>query len=91
MVTQTDPSFHQQRGINNTIDNPKDMSFGLSMITTDDNTLDVCKSDPKPIRIRSDRIRSDFGTKIYISDRIALIKLFRSRIGSDFDIRNKMN
>jgi hypothetical protein len=23
--------------------------------------------------------------------RIALIKLFRSRIGSDFDIRNKMN
>ena len=25
----------------------------------------------------------DFGTKIYISDRIGLIKLFRSRIGSD--------
>jgi hypothetical protein len=37
------------------------------------------------------RIRSDFGTKIYILDRIGLIKLFRSRIGSDFDIRNKMN
>jgi hypothetical protein len=32
--------------------------------------LEVCKSDPKPIRIRSDRIRSDFGTKIFISDRI---------------------
>jgi hypothetical protein len=28
-----------------------------------------------------DRIRSDFGTKIYISDRIGLIKLFRIRIG----------
>ena len=43
------------------------------------------------VQIRSDRIRSDFGTKIYISDRIGLIKLFRSRIGSDFDIRNKIN
>jgi hypothetical protein len=43
------------------------------------------------VQIRSDQIRSDFGTKIYISDRIGLIKLFRSRIGSDFDIRNKMN
>ena len=48
--------------------------------------LEVCKSDPKPIR--SDRIRSDFGTKY--SFRIGLIKLFRSRIGSDFDIRNKL-
>jgi hypothetical protein len=43
--------------------------------------LEVCKSDPNPIR-------SDFGTKIFISDWIGLIKLFRSRIGSDFDIRN---
>ena len=43
------------------------------------------------VQIRSDQIRSDFGTKIYISDRIGLIKLFRSQIGSDFDIRNKMN
>jgi hypothetical protein len=33
------------------------------------------------IRNRSDRIRSDFGTKILISNRIGLIKLFRSRIG----------
>jgi hypothetical protein len=47
--------------------------------------IEVCKSDPKPIRIRY------FGTKIFISDRIGSIKLFRSRIGSDFDIRNKMN
>ena len=38
----------------------------------------------------SDRIRSDFGTKIFISDWIELIKLFRI-VGSDFDIRNKMN
>jgi hypothetical protein len=38
--------------------------------------------DPNPIR--SDRIRSDFWTKIFISDRIGLIKLFRSRIGSDW-------
>jgi hypothetical protein len=43
--------------------------------------VEVCKSDPKPIRIRSDRIRSDFGTKIFISNRIGLIKLFRIRIG----------
>jgi hypothetical protein len=43
------------------------------------------------IRSESDPIRSDFGTKIFISDRIGLIKLFRSRIGSDFDIRNKIN
>jgi hypothetical protein len=43
------------------------------------------------IRSESDPIRSDFGTKIFISDRIGLIKLFRNRIGSDFDIRNKMN
>ena len=48
--------------------------------------LEVCKSDPNLIRIRSDRIRSDFGTKILISDRIGLEKLFRSRIGSDFVI-----
>ncbi len=40
------------------------------------------ESDPNPIR--SDRIRSDFGTEILISDRIGLEKLFRSRIGSDF-------
>ena len=33
-------------------------------------------------------IRSDSGTKIF---RIGLIKLFRSWIGSDLDIRNKMN
>ena len=45
--------------------------------------LEVCKSDPHPIR-------SDFGTKIFISEQ-RLIKLFCSRIGSDFDIRNKMN
>jgi hypothetical protein len=32
--------------------------------------LEVCKSDPKSIRIQSDPIRSDFGTKIFISDRI---------------------
>ncbi len=46
--------------------------------------VEVCKSDP---------IRSDFGTKILISDWIALEKLFRSRIGSDFDnqILNRMN
>ncbi len=41
------------------------------------------ESDPNPNPIRSDRIRSDFGTKILISDRIGLEKLFRSRIGSD--------
>jgi hypothetical protein len=51
--------------------------------------LEMCKSDPIPMR--SDRICSDFGTKIFISDQIGLIKLFRSRIGSDFDIRHKMN
>ena len=42
------------------------------------------ESDPNPIR--SDRIRSDFGTKTLISDRIELEKLFRSRIESDFVI-----
>ena len=43
------------------------------------------------MQIRSDRIRSDFGTKVFISDWIGLIKLFHSRrIGSDFDIRNKI-
>ena len=36
--------------------------------------LGVCKSE-------SDRIHSDFGTKIFISDWIGFIKLFRSRIG----------
>ena len=42
----------------------------------------MCKSDPKPIRIRirSDRIFSDFGSSKIISDRI---KLFCSQIGSD--------
>ena len=40
----------------------------------------MCKSNP---------IRSDFGTKIFISDWIGLIKLFG--IGLDFDIRNKIN
>jgi hypothetical protein len=40
------------------------------------------------IRSETDPIRSDFGTKY--SFRIGLIKLFRSRIGSDFDIRNKL-
>ncbi len=45
--------------------------------------IEVCKSDPNLIRIRSDRIRSDFETEILISDRIGLEKLFRSRIGSD--------
>jgi hypothetical protein len=43
------------------------------------------------VQIQSDRILSDFGTKIFILDWIGLIKLFRSRIGSDFDIHNKMN
>jgi hypothetical protein len=33
------------------------------------------------IRSESDPVRSDFGTKIFISDRIGLIKLLRSRIG----------
>ena len=32
--------------------------------------LEMCKSDPKPIRIRSDRIFSDFGSSKIISDRI---------------------
>ena len=32
----------------------------------------MCKSDPKPIRIRSDRIFSDFGSSKIISDRIGL-------------------
>ena len=49
----------------------------------------LSETDPTPTR--SDRIRSDFGTKIFISDRIGLIKLFRSRIGWDFDIRNKIS
>ena len=49
------------------------------------------------VQIRSDRIRSNFGTKIFISDWIGLIKLFRSRIeiyfikgffGSEFFIKN---
>jgi hypothetical protein len=43
------------------------------------------------IRSESDRIRSDFGTKIYISDRIDKVVSQSDRIGSDFDIRNKMN
>jgi hypothetical protein len=50
--------------------------------------LEVCKSDPKPIRIRSDRIRSDFGTKIFISDRIDKVVSLSDRTS---DIRNKMN
>jgi hypothetical protein len=39
--------------------------------------------DSRGVQIRSefDRIRADFGTKIFMSDWIALIKLFRSRIG----------
>ena len=44
----------------------------------------MCKSDPNPIR-------SDFGTKIFISDRIGLIKLFRSRIGSDRTSMSEIN
>ena len=40
--------------------------------------LEVCKSDPKPI------------SEPKYSYRIGLIKLFRSRIGSDFDIRNEL-
>ena len=42
------------------------------------------------VQIRSDRIRSHFGTKIFISDWIGLIKFF-FLFGSDFVIRNKMN
>ena len=44
------------------------------------------------MQIRSDRIRSDFGTKIYISDRIGLIKLFRKsdRIGLQYSKYNKL-
>jgi hypothetical protein len=38
--------------------------------------VEVRKSDPNPIR-------SDFGTNMFILDWIGLIKLFRSRIGSD--------
>jgi hypothetical protein len=38
--------------------------------TQGDPLVEVCKSNPKPIRIRPDRICSDFGTKIFISDRI---------------------
>ena len=46
--------------------------------------LEVCKSDPNPIQfVRISEQKYTF--------RIGLIKLFRSRIGSDFDIRNKMN
>jgi hypothetical protein len=41
----------------------------------------VCKSNP---------IRSDFGAKIYISDRIGLIKLFRSRIGLRHSKQNEL-
>jgi hypothetical protein len=52
--------------------------------------IEVCKSDP---------IRSNFGTKIFISDWIGLIKLFRSRIeiyfikgffGSEFFIKTRI-
>jgi hypothetical protein len=46
--------------------------------------LEVCKSDPNPIGfVRISEQKYTF--------QIGLIKLFRSRIGSDFDIRNKMN
>ena len=47
---------------------------------------DDLKVPGRDVQIRSDRIRSHFGTKILISDQIGLEKLFRSRIGSDFVI-----
>ena len=47
------------------------LNFDTSYITMR-SIIEVYKSDP---------IRSDFGTKIFISDWIGLIKLFRSRIG----------
>ena len=37
--------------------------------------LEMCKSDPKPIRIRSDPIFSDFGSDKIISDRIGSDKV----------------
>jgi hypothetical protein len=46
--------------------------------------VEVCESDPNPIgfvRILEPKYKF----------RIGLNKMFRSRIGSDFDIRNKMN
>ena len=63
----------------------------MKKLYSSDERMNIEFLHPKPIR--SERIRSDlnFGTKIFISDWIGLIKLFRSRIGSDFDIRNKMN
>ena len=46
------------------------------------NIVEMCKSDPKPIR--SDRIFSDFGSSKIISD---WIKLFCSRIGLEPDFQ----
>jgi hypothetical protein len=48
--------------------------------------VEVCESDRIPNPIGFVRISEQKYTY-----RIGLIKLFRSRIGSDFDIRNKMN
>jgi hypothetical protein len=64
-----------------------------SCIPTNESLFILLALPTRGVQIRSETdpnpIRSDFGTKIFISDRS--IKLFRSRIGSDFDIRNKMN
>jgi hypothetical protein len=46
------------------------------------STIEVCKSDPNPI------LSDSFGFRNK-NIHFGLIKLFRSRIGSDFDIRSK--
>ena len=48
--------------------------------------IEVCKSDPNPNPIRSDRIRIEFGLDLINSDRIGsdFIVFNSDRIGSDF-------
>ncbi len=55
-------------------DDPEFPYVPLLVMVLNNKGLEVCKSGTNPIR-------SDFGTKILISDWIGLEKLFRSRIG----------
>jgi hypothetical protein len=72
--------------------------FTVSLPSTHSIDVKGCFKFGKVVRIRGVQIRSETDPIGFVrisepkySFRIGLIKLFRSRIGSDFDIRNKMN